>query len=199
MRTSEGITKITEALIAVQSSIKAAPEDSLNPHFKSRYADLASVWGACREALSKNNLAVIQSPTFAEGRVILTTRLMHKSGEWVENDLSIKPDKDTAQGIGSCITYARRYSLSALIGIVTDEDDDGNAACPPPKKIYTPPPKPVSPPFDAKDPKRVEAITNYLKDKHPNISTEAYPLIIEDFNGKDFSQLATIINKHKGD
>ena len=128
MKTSESINEIVTALVLVQSQIEPAPKNSINPHFKSSYSDLTSVWGACRSALAKHHLAVVQSPSFHEGRVIMITRLLHKSGQWIENELSLKPQQDTAQGIGSCITYARRYALAALVGVVADEDDDGNEA-----------------------------------------------------------------------
>lgn len=128
MKTSETINEIAIALIAVQAEIEPAIKDSTNPHFKSRYADLSSIWGSCRTSLAKNHLAVIQSPTFVDQRVVLITRVIHKSGQWIENELSIKPQQDTAQGIGSCITYARRYALASMVGVTVDEDDDGNEA-----------------------------------------------------------------------
>ena len=128
MRTSAEITEIAQALIGFQASIEAAPKDAENPFFKARYADLATVWGVCRKALGDHGLAVIQSPGFDGGRVTLTTRVVHKSGQWLEGELSMQPMKNDPQAIGSCITYARRYALSAMLGVVTEEDDDGNAA-----------------------------------------------------------------------
>jgi hypothetical protein len=118
---------LAAALAKAQGEIEGASKDKTNPHFKSSYADLASVWDACREPLSKNGLAVMQ-PCFADGpRVTVTTILAHASGEFIEVDLVMTAGQNTAQGIGSAITYARRYALSSMVG-VAPEDDDGNAA-----------------------------------------------------------------------
>ena len=130
MITSESIGKLAEALAKAQGMMEGAVKDSSNPFFKSKYADLSSVWGACRKALSDNCLSVIQTTdSIAElpDLVIVNTRLCHSSGEWVEGRLIMKPVQNTPQGIGSCLTYARRYALSAMVGIAP-EDDDGNAA-----------------------------------------------------------------------
>lgn len=124
---SEQINEIAEALVKVQSSMEKAKKDGKNPHFKNTYATLESVWDACREPLTTNNLCVIQAPSFEDGRLKVTTRIIHKSGQWVENSLALKPRQDDPQACGSTITYAKRYSLMAMVGIA-DEDDDGNAA-----------------------------------------------------------------------
>jgi hypothetical protein len=125
---SESIKELAAALSKVQGAIGIAVKDSTNPFFKSRYADLASVWDACREHLAANKLAVTQLPTNAEsGRVAMTTVLMHASGEWIATECSVKLVKDDPQAVGSALTYLRRYMLSAIVGIVAD-DDDGNHA-----------------------------------------------------------------------
>ncbi len=131
IQASEQINELSAALAAAQGAYKTAGKNALNPHFKSKYADLASLIEATREALSVNGLCFIQSPLAGEGRVIIATRLMHKSGQWIENEVSLKPAVDTPQAIGSAITYGRRYGLSAILGICADEDDDGNAASKP--------------------------------------------------------------------
>jgi hypothetical protein len=126
---SPTIGKLIMALAKAQGQIKAAPKDSDNPFFKSKYADLASVWDACREPLAKNGLAVIQRPNPTDGATVsLTTILAHESGEWIRGTLVMRPVKADPQGIGSCLTYARRYALSAMVGICSEEDDDGNKA-----------------------------------------------------------------------
>jgi hypothetical protein len=130
MRKSESIGKISEALAKAQGQMKNASFDAVNPHYKSKYASLSSIMSACREALSQNSISIIQSPSFEEGRLIITTLLTHSSGEWIEDSLSMKVGKDTPQGVGSTLTYARRYSLSSMVGIVSDEDDDGESAQP---------------------------------------------------------------------
>ena len=127
VRRSPSIAALTAALAKAQGEIAGASKDKANPFFKSSYADLASVWGACRAPLSKNALAVLQ-PSFADGtRVTVTTILAHSSGEFIESDLTMVAAQNTPQGIGSCITYARRYALSSLVGVAA-EDDDAEAA-----------------------------------------------------------------------
>ena len=127
MTHSEQIKDIATALAKAQAEIEGAKKDSTNPHFKSSYADLASVWDACRKALTGNGLSVVQGPVSDEGRVGVTTMLMHSSGQWLESTFFMRPTKDDPQGAGSALTYARRYALAAMVG-VAPEDDDGNAA-----------------------------------------------------------------------
>ncbi len=132
MQTSETITNLAMALAKAQAQIKPASKDATNPHFKSRYADLPAVWEACRKPLTDNGLSVVQMPVDAgEGRVGLTSVLMHSSGQYISSTVSTKLTQDSAQGLGSALTYLRRYALAALVGIVADEDDDGNAASQP--------------------------------------------------------------------
>lgn len=134
---SETLGKLAEALSKAQGEMDNASKDKTNPFFGSSYADLAAVWGACRQPLSKNGLAVVQSPQMKEGKLILITTLLHTSGEWMSSELPIQPVKQGPQEIGSCITYMRRFALSSLVGIApaekatkadVDDDDDGNAA-----------------------------------------------------------------------
>lgn len=135
MQKSENINELATALATAQGNIKAAKEDSENPFFKSNYADLSSVWDACRKPLTDNGLSIIQTTNNSEDKVIIETTLLHKSGQWITSTLSLKPKADDPQSIGSTITYGRRYSLSAMVGVCSEEDDDGNAASKPePKK-----------------------------------------------------------------
>lgn len=127
VRRSPTIAALADAMSKAQAKIKGASKDKTNPHFKNDYADLASVWDACRQALTDNGIAVIQPPSAHGPKVTVTTMLVHKSGEWIEADLEMTAQQNTPQGIGSCITYARRYGLAAMVG-VAPEDDDGNAA-----------------------------------------------------------------------
>jgi len=129
MQTSASIDKIAPALVKAQAELKHALKDSTNPHFKSKYADLGSVWAAVKPALTKHELAALQDCGALDGAVSVGTRLIHSSGQWLAFDPVIIPlSKRDAQGVGSALTYARRYSLSAALGVVADEDDDGNAA-----------------------------------------------------------------------
>lgn len=130
VRRSESIAALAAALSKAQGEIAGASKDKTNPHFKAKYADLASVWDACRSALSKNGLAVMQ-PASANGpSVTVTTILAHTSGEWIEGELTMTALQNTPQGIGSCLTYARRYALASMVG-VAPEDDDANEASKP--------------------------------------------------------------------
>lgn len=122
---------LATALAKAQAEIKAALKDSKNPHFKSSYADLTSVWDACRSALTNNGLSVVQKTDFAEGEVWLETILLHADGDSITGRYPLRPQQQTPQGYGSALTYARRYSLAAMVGVVADEDDDGNAASAP--------------------------------------------------------------------
>jgi len=130
MNTSENINELSTALAKAQGSLNNAKKDTANPFFKSKYADLASVWEACRAQLSANGLSVIQTSEYIPelpDHVVIDTQLSHSSGQWIRGRLVVKPVKADPQSVGSCMTYARRYSLAAMIGIAP-EDDDGNAA-----------------------------------------------------------------------
>ncbi len=129
MNKSESIKELAAALAKAQGQIHGAKKDTDNPFFKSKYADLASVWDACRQPLSDNGLCVTQMARSIEGGVEVETMLMHASGEFVSESLAIPVAKQDAQGFGSALTYCRRYGLSAIVGIAPeDDDDDGNAA-----------------------------------------------------------------------
>lgn len=119
--------ELASALAKAQAAMKPALKDSTNPHFKSKYADLTSVWEACREALTKNGLSVAQVTEFDGDVTWIRTILMHSSGEMLEGRYPLRPVQNTPQGMGSCISYARRYALAAMVGVVAD-DDDGQAA-----------------------------------------------------------------------
>ena len=127
MTRSESIAALAAALSKCQAEVSSADKTKLNPAFKSKYADLASVWDACRAPLSKNGLSVVQLPQADGAKVTVTTMLMHSSGEWICTDLTVTAQAVTPVAVGSAITYARRYSLSAIVGVAPD-DDDGTAA-----------------------------------------------------------------------
>ncbi len=128
MNHSETLAALAADLALAQAEVEGAAKGRVNPAFKSKYADLASVWEACREALTSHGLSIIQSPgPISDGRMEMTTMLLHKSGEWVRGSLTIPLGKVDAQSYGSATTYARRYALAAFVG-VAPEDDDGMAA-----------------------------------------------------------------------
>lgn len=157
MNQSTETNELITALVNVQGQLTPAKFDAKNPFFKSNYATLNAVWDSCRVLLSKNGLAIIQTPTspinespYVEmstvkqanntekivingvARVGLTTRLAHTSGQWLEETYFIPfrfdEKSSAAQAAGSIITYLRRYSLAAMLGIVSDEDTDGEPA-----------------------------------------------------------------------
>ena len=128
MNKSETIKEIATALSKAQGEFLNAKKDKINPFFEKNYAGLSSLWDACRLALSKNGLALVQGPSVNESHVTINTLLMHNSGEWIESELILNAGKSTPQSVGSAITYARRYSLAAMLGLVADDDDDGNEA-----------------------------------------------------------------------
>ena len=115
------------ALAAAQGEIENAVKGSVNPAFRSKYADLAEVLNTCRPVLSKHHIAIIQSTAFDGSMVHVTTTLAHKDGGYVSAKASAVPAKTDGQGIGSCTTYLRRYQLAAMTAI-GQEDDDGNSA-----------------------------------------------------------------------
>lgn len=119
---SEQINEIMAALAKAQGEIGHASKDSANPYFKSKYADLASVWQACRGPLSKNGLAVTQTLDLAGERQVLVTTLGHSSGQWIKSLMAL-PSLAKPQEVGSCVTYYRRYALAAMVGVYQDDDD----------------------------------------------------------------------------
>lgn len=129
MQKSESITELAKSLNQVQATLQAAKKGSENPFFKSTYADLLSVWNACRDSLTSNGLSIVQVAGIDEqGHGYLETILLHTSGEWISGALPLMTIKQDPQAQGSAMTYARRYSLSAIVGLCTEEDDDAEAA-----------------------------------------------------------------------
>ena len=127
MPTSPTIAALAAALVKAQSALSGAKKDSTNPHFKTAYADLASIWDACRAPLANAGLSVVQLVSSDATHAIVETILAHSSGEWVSSTLAVPLTKADAQGLGSAITYGRRYALAAIVG-VCPADDDAEAA-----------------------------------------------------------------------
>jgi hypothetical protein len=126
MKTSESLIKISKALLDAQRAITFAAKDSTNSHFKNKYADLPAVIDAIKEPLNGVGIVFLQTGSPSDdGCLHLTTRLVHESGEWIEDTLVMPLPKQDPQGFGSAMTYARRYALSAITGLYQD-DDDGN-------------------------------------------------------------------------
>lgn len=160
MEMSVDIMALASALAKAQGQIEGAQRNSVNPYFNSTYADLQSVWNACRKPLTDNGLSILQSPsteTTTEGlRVSVETLLLHASGQWIRGVLTVSAHDDSPQAAGSCISYLKRYALQAFTGVAPADDDDGEAAqgrggglvstrapeSRPPSKTYTPTPNP---------------------------------------------------------
>jgi len=157
-----------KALANAQAEIKPAKLDMTNPHFNSKYASLTSVQDSYRDILPKHGLCIFQQlHSGDDGKFALETTLAHSSGECISSVLKLILDRNNMQGLGSAITYARRYSICAMLGIVDIEDDDGNAsikfepvakAKPAPPKIQAKKPEPV----DAEKEKSLEIFYNMV-------------------------------------
>jgi ERF superfamily len=130
MSQSELINELAAALSKAQGEMQAAIKDKINPFYKSSYADLGSVWDSARPVLSKYGLCVMQTTEInaEKNQIIMVTTLAHTSGQWMKSYLPLNPAKNDSQGVGAAITYLRRYSLSALVGVVCDDDDDGETS-----------------------------------------------------------------------
>jgi len=171
MKHSESIAALAGALAKAQLQIEPASKNATNPHFRSHYADLASIWDACRGPLGANGLSIVQFPCDGEvGRIGLCTMIVHSSGEWMSETITVKALKEDPQFLGGVLTYLRRYSLAAVVGVTATEDDDGNAASTPANaRVAAPAPRPYIPP--PVSPPAVNAPPMAHKPSVPAIST----------------------------
>lgn len=132
MKISDEKKEIAKAMNALQKQMRPASKDSLNPHFKSKYASFESTWEALRDPLTDHGLSCSQEVTTNEKSVSVVTFVLHVSGEWIEfGPLTMPVTKIDCQGFASAISYSQRYALKAAFGIPSGEDDDGNAAAQP--------------------------------------------------------------------
>lgn len=126
---SDTLDKLIPDFVALQGELPNVTKDATNPHFNKKYADLAGVIDVARPLLAKHNFALNHQTALSDdGRPLLITTLWHASGQFLRAVSSIAPEKQTFQGVGSAITYTRRYDGMAIIGLAPEEDDDGNAA-----------------------------------------------------------------------
>lgn len=139
MDTAHATPELFADLAIAQGEIENASKNAANPHFKSKYADLAEVLNTVRPVFSAHGLSLIQSTEFDGALVSVTTLIGHKGGGFISSRASCQPAKTDAQGVGSATTYLRRYSVAAMAGIA-QEDDDGQAAAHngKPKAVPTP-------------------------------------------------------------
>lgn len=134
MEHSESLNELAAALAKAQGEMKGAEMNSVNPFLKNRYADLGAVIEASRPAMAKNGLSIVQTATGHDGTCTVETMLLHSSGQWIRSSVSLsmgeERGKSAAQVMGSVITYLRRYSYSAMVGVYSDADADGEAQKP---------------------------------------------------------------------
>jgi hypothetical protein len=184
MRTSDTINELATALAKAQAEISNAKFDSTNPHFKSRYATLAAVRDSVTPALAANGIALVQATITMTDGLHLTTRLVHSSGQWIESSYPLINDPGKPQIMGSALTYARRYSISALCNIASEEDDDAEAAQDAGKQngngfpAGNPSAKTYKPPPTATTPKAMEA-------RHNNDMYSQFQREIDDLRTKE--------------
>lgn len=126
-KTSNELKDLFSALSKAQSNIENATKNSINPHFGSKYANLAEVLNVIREPLSSNGLCILQTVDEIDGKIYLLTTLAHTSGQYIISRMPLLITKNDCQGLGSALTYSRRYSIAAICGIA-QEDDDGNSS-----------------------------------------------------------------------
>lgn len=161
MKKSESIAELAKALSAFQGEVKQPLKDKANPFFKSKYVPLENVVEAITETASKHGLSFIQFPVNQDNRVGIVTMLMHSSGEWIETEpIYAQPQKNDAQATGSVITYLKRYSLSSVFGITSDEDDDGNNA--------SNPNQPNAPQGNRASEKQLNLVSKLIRDRTPD-------------------------------
>ena len=127
MHKSETIGKLAESLAKAQAGIKSITKDRTNPHFRNRYATLDAILDAVRPTLAAQGLSIVQGASESTQGFNVETYLVHSSGEYIANVVAVPVSKQDAQGVGSAMTYGRRYGVSALLALSTDEDDDGEA------------------------------------------------------------------------
>jgi hypothetical protein len=129
---------LAKALAAAQSEMRNATLNKVNPHFRSKYADLAAIRDTTVPVLSKHGLSIVQFTRLSDAGLVLVTRLMHEGGEHIEGEYPLPMATDKPQQMGSALTYARRYCWSAMVGISADEDDDANSASTPQQQAAPP-------------------------------------------------------------
>lgn len=204
MNQSNSIKELATALSKVQGQLTFAKKDNANPFFKSKYADLASVWDSCRTLLSDNGLAVIQFPSGYATNVVdektkehlmsLTTILTHSSGEWISQDMTVPVTKADSQGAGSALTYMRRYALAAVVGVYQD-DDDGNAASKPVKTFEKPVLTVVSEPLHSAQLGQITKLVEKTETDTKKILTYYKKTTLDQLNTEEADQVISSLQK----
>ena len=175
---SADIGKLSEALAKAQAEMEPASKDANNPFFKSQYATLASCWNACRGPLTKQGLAVIQTTEPGTGDITLISMLTHSSGQWIKSKLSVKPAKSDSQALGSCLSYLRRYALSALVGLSTQDDDAESTMSRQPDKAPAKTTQKKAPPKKAEKP--ADTFTTDMREKYKTLGNDLFLECLKD-------------------
>ena len=196
MKKSESIVELSKALAKFQANVKQPMKDKNNPFFRSKYVPLENVVEAITQEAPKHGLSFVQWALNDEsGRVGVATMLMHESGEFIEFDaVHMKADKETAQGAGALISYLKRYSLSAVFGITSDQDDDGNSAS------GNKAPKPATSAEIGNLKKEIIAFSKLMTEKGKDVKPEQVEqtLNITDYAKLNSEDVKAAVNKLKG-
>lgn len=197
MNQSPQLDQLFTALSKAQGEMSAAAKDCANPFFKSRYADLSSIWTACREPLSRNGLSVLQIVQPSDLGDVLHTTLGHSSGQYITSSMPVRTKTEgkggnEIQAYGATLTYLRRFSLAALVGVAPDDDNDGNSSAYKAAQAQPKAPSPVTIPaislaqltdlrglLSQCDPDYISKILRYLGDQKVS-SLEAMPVTFYD-------------------
>jgi hypothetical protein len=159
MRTSASIGQLAKALATANTHITNPKLDSVNPHFRNRYASLGAILNAVRIPLASNGLALVQTINTDNNMVAVETTMTHVSGEWMAETVAMPfPDRGTVQQLGSLVTYLRRYSAAAMCGIVGEEDDDGEQDRQAPREAQRPAAAPQAAPKAAPAPRPIATV-----------------------------------------
>jgi len=181
---SPNVNEIFGALAKAQGKIQPASKDKANPFFKSKYADLSSVWDACRDALSDNGLSIIQFPQTKPEGLCLISLLGHASGQWIRSEVLIPLAKNDPQTTGSALTYFRRYSLSALVGVAPEDDDGEKAQAPFRQKTSA-----AIIPISKISKEQADDLKNVLDECEPQYKIWVYSHIKKQYNTENLSDL----------
>jgi hypothetical protein len=179
---SESISEIAKALAAAQAEMRPAEKNAMNPAFKSRYANFEAIVEASK-CIHKHGLAVTQTTSVAEGRLQLHTFLTHTSGQYLESVYPLRPVQDTPQAMGSAITYAKRYTYSAILGMATGEgDDDGEVAMEKPVPVFAVKKREPQPAYQGTDTQRRElwakvGACNLSKEQAEAVGKQAHDIL----------------------
>jgi hypothetical protein len=188
MNMEHGNAALFAALAQAQGAVENATKGSINPHFKSRYADLAEVLNTVRPVFSAYGLGILQSSAFDGATVSVTTTITHKDGGYVSSTASCVPAKFDAPGIGACTTYLRRYGLAAMTG-VAQEDDDGNAASGRPSQ---PADNSRQPADNARQPDRSQAARAFVTESIKAIGSLKTETALDDWYAENALKLARL-------